>query len=145
MIPSNPSGTPPTKKRGGHTGWFRKKPKEINRIEEVRLDKCPVCGSGGLTECKETHEHIQEDIILPKVEVALYRKHRYYCKNCKEIISPKGADEIPGSCIGPRAKAFALVLEVRHKNIGTRRKRLLPKSLQLKNSRLLNIGLYGPA
>lgn len=109
----NPSGTPPTKKRGGlfgHIGWFRKKPKEINRIEEVRLDKCPVCGSKDLTECKETHEHIQEDIILPKVEVTLYRKHRYYCKNCKEIISPKGVDEIPGSCIGPRAKAFAAFL-----------------------------------
>ncbi|MBU4377206.1 MAG: IS66 family transposase [Candidatus Omnitrophica bacterium] len=108
-----PSVPSVAKKRGGlfgHIGWFRKKPKEINRIEEVRLDKCPKCGSGDLIECKDTHEHIQEDIILPKVEVTLYRKHRYYCKNCKEIISPKGADEIPGSCIGPRAKAFAAFL-----------------------------------
>ena len=107
MPPASP------KKRGGlfgHIGWFRKKPKEIDRIEEVRLDKCPECGSKDLTECEDIHEHIQEDITLPKVEVTLYRKHRYYCKNCKEIISPKGVDEIPGSHIGPRAKAFAAFL-----------------------------------
>lgn len=108
--------TPPSphlKKRGGlfgHIGWFRKKPREIDRIEEVRLDKCPECGSMDLTECKKVHEHIQEDIILPKVETILYRKHRYYCNKCKIIISPKGKDEIPGSRIGPRAKAFAIFL-----------------------------------
>jgi hypothetical protein len=81
-----PDGTPPAppspRKRGGlfgHIGWFRKKPKEITRIEEVRIDKCPECGSKDLTECGDIHEHIQEDIVLPKVEVTLYRKHRYYC------------------------------------------------------------------
>mgnify|MGYP001290539228 CR=1 FL=1 len=108
-----PPESPSPKKRGGlfgHVGWFRKKPKQIDRIEEVRIDKCPECGSKDLTECGDMHEHIQEDIVLPKVEVTLYRKHRYYCKNCKEIISPKGADEIPGSHIGPRAKAFAAFL-----------------------------------
>jgi hypothetical protein len=113
--PNNTQPPPPSsqKKKGGlfgHTGWFRKKPKEITRIEEVRLDKCPECGSKDLTECKKTHEHIQEDIILPKAETTLYRKHRYYCKSCKKIISPKGEDEIPGSHIGPRAKAFAIFL-----------------------------------
>jgi len=113
--PPDDTGIPPpvSKKRGGlfgHIGWFRKKPKTIDRIEEVRLDKCPECGSEGLTECKKIHEHIQEDIILPKVEVTLYRKHRYYCKKCKRVISPKGADEIPGSRIGPRAKSFAAFL-----------------------------------
>lgn len=112
-----PDDTPPApavpKKRGGlfgHIGWFRKKPKKIDRIEEVRLDKCPECGSGDLTECENTHEHIQEDIVLPKIEVTSYRKHRYYCKKCKRVISPKGTDEIPGSRIGPRAKAFAIFL-----------------------------------
>ena len=113
--PSDTQPPPPSsqKKRGGlfgHIGWFRKKPRKIDRIEEVRLDKCPECGSKDLTECKKAHEHIQEDIILPKVETILYRKHRYYCKSCKKIISPKGKDEIPGSHIGPRAKAFAIFL-----------------------------------
>jgi transposase len=109
--PDAPSSPP--KKRGGlfgHIGWFRKKPDRIDRIEEVRLDKCPECGSSDLTECGKINEHIQEDIILPKVEVTLYRKHRYYCKKCKRLVSSNGKDEIPGSYIGPRAKAFAAFL-----------------------------------
>ena len=113
-----PDDTPPAppaspKKRGGlfgHAGFFRKKPIKIDRIEEVTLDKCPECGSRDLTECKNTHEHIQEDIILPKVEVTLYRKHRYYCKCCKKVLTPEGSDEIPGSRIGPRVKSFAAFL-----------------------------------
>ncbi len=112
-----PDDTPPApsvpKKRGGlfgHIGWFRKRPKVPDRIEEIRLDKCPCCGSSDLSECEKILDHTQEDIILPKVEVTLYRKHRYYCKNCKKIVSPRGRDEIPGSRIGPRAKAFAAFL-----------------------------------
>ena len=60
-----PDDTPlaPTtpKKRGGlfgHIGWFRSKPKTINRIEEVMLDKCPSCGSSSLSECEHIEEHI---------------------------------------------------------------------------------------
>ena len=116
--PKPPDDTPPVapetpKKRGGlfgHIGWFRNKPNQIDRIEEVALDKCPECGSRDLTECQNTHEHIQEDIILPKVEVTLYRKHRYYCKCCKKVLTPKGSDEIPGSRISPRVKSFAAFL-----------------------------------
>lgn len=108
-----PAPPTPSKKRGGlfgHIGWFRKKPKKIDRIEEIRLTRCPECGSDDLTECGKTHDHIQEDIILPKVETTLYRKHRYYCKSCKKLVSSRGQDEIPGSRIGPRAKAFAAFL-----------------------------------
>lgn len=101
------------KKRGGlfgHIGWFRKKPKKIDRVEDVRLDSCPSCGSNDITECETIDNHIQEDIVLPKVEVTLYRKHRYYCGKCKKVISPAGKDEIPHSYIGPRAKALAVFL-----------------------------------
>ena len=113
-----PDNTPPTpsvslKKRGGlfgHIGWFRTKPKKIDRTEEVRLDKCPECGSSDLSECAKIYEHTQEDIILPRVEVVLYRKHRYYCKHCKRVLFPEGDGEIPASRIGPRAKAFAAFL-----------------------------------
>lgn len=112
-----PDNTPPappiSKKRGGlfgHIGWFRKKPKKMDKIEDIRLDKCPDCGSSDLTECAKVYEHVQEDIILPRVEVVLYRKHRYYCKKCKRVLFPEGDGEIPGSRIGPRAKAFAAFL-----------------------------------
>lgn len=113
-----PDDTPPAppvpKKRGGlfgHIGWFRKKPKTIDRIEETRLDKCPSCGSSDLSECEHTEEHIQEDIILPRTEVILYKRHHYYCKSCKKVISSKGEDELPKSYIGPKAKSLATFLK----------------------------------
>jgi hypothetical protein len=67
----------PKKKGGkfGHIGWFRKKPDKIDRVEDIRMDCCPQCGGRDLTECKSVDEHIQEDIILPKVEAVLFR-HR---------------------------------------------------------------------
>lgn len=111
---------PPTtgvlpKKRGGlfgHTGWFRKKPDKIDRIEEVRLEACPDCGSKNITECqnKNIDEHVQEDIILPRVEAVLYRHHEYYCRSCKKVVSGAGKNELPNSYIGPKAKAFAAFL-----------------------------------
>ena len=45
----DPAGSKPApKKKGGlfgHIGWFRKKPKKIDRVEEVKLLSCPECGS----------------------------------------------------------------------------------------------------
>ena len=102
-----------SKKRGalfGHLGWFRQKPKKVDRIEMVKLKRCPICGGGDLTECKEKEEHIQEDIILPQVKVTKYIRHHYYCKGCKKVVSGKGKEEIPNSYIGPGAKALASFL-----------------------------------
>ena len=103
------------KKRGGkfgHLGWFRKKPEKIDRIEEVRLECCPVCRSKEITACrnKNIDEHIQEDIILPRVESVVYRHHEYYCKGCKKVVSSLGQDEMANSYIGPKAKALAAFL-----------------------------------
>jgi transposase len=101
------------KKRGGlfgHLGWFRKKPEEIAKVEEVKLSSCPECGSKDITECSKIDEHIQEDIVLPRVETVLYRRHHYYCRHCKKIVSSKGRAELSKSYIGPKAKAFAAFL-----------------------------------
>jgi hypothetical protein len=113
-----PDDTPPTpivpKKRGGlfgHVGWFRKKPKTVDRIEEVRLNKCPSCGSSSLSKCAHVEEHIQDDIILPRTEVVLYKRHHYYCKACKRVISSTGDGELPKSYIGPKAKSLAAFLK----------------------------------
>lgn len=102
------------KKKGalfGHLGWFRKKPKKIDRVEEVKLSSCPECGSKDITECGKIYEHIQEDIALPKVEAVLYRRHHYYCKHCRKIVSSKGKDELANSYIGPKTKALAVFLK----------------------------------
>ncbi|MBU2437487.1 MAG: IS66 family transposase [Candidatus Omnitrophica bacterium] len=102
------------KKKGGlfgHSGWFRKKPKKIDRIEEVTLDKCPECGGRHLMECDDTEEHVQEDIILPVVEAVLFKRHHYYCYSCKQVVAGKGNEELPKSYIGPKAKALAVYLK----------------------------------
>lgn len=115
--PDNPQNQMPAslpKKKGGlfgHSGWFRKKPDKIDRVEDMRMSCCPQCGGCDLTECKSVDEHIQEDIVLPKVEAVLYRHHEYYCKNCKQkVVAPLGKDELPNSYIGPKAKALAAFL-----------------------------------
>jgi len=113
-----PDDTPPVtsipKKQGGlfgHVGWFRKKPKTINRIEEVRLDKCPSCGSSSLSDCVHIEEHIQEDIILPTTETVLHKHHHYYCKECKRVVAGTGSGELPKSYVGPKAKTLAAFLK----------------------------------
>lgn len=105
-----PDNKPAPKKRGakfGHPGWFRKKPEKIDIVEEVTLDSCPVCGNEQLSECEEIEEHIQEDIVLPKVKVTKHRKHHYWCDKCKKVVSGIGKDELSNSYIGPQAKAVA--------------------------------------
>lgn len=107
----------PPKKRGapiGHLGWFRKKPKRIDRTEEIALRQCPHCGSADLSECKEVDEHIQEDIVLPRPQVTLYRRHVYWCKGCKREVRAPSKKEAPGP-IGPRAKALAAFLKYKIK------------------------------
>lgn len=76
----------------------------------MKLTTCPECGSKDLAECAKKTGHIQEDITPPKVETTLYRRHHYYCKSCKRVVSSKGTSEISGSYIGPKAKALAVFL-----------------------------------
>jgi len=98
------------KKRGapiGHEGWFRKKPAKVDEIVDVTIDKCPQCGGEDLNQCEQTSEHTQEDIIMPKVKVTLYRHRTYWCADCKEVVVGVGKDEMPGSYIGPKAKALS--------------------------------------
>jgi transposase len=126
---------PKPKKKGGlfgHIGWFRKKPVKIDRIEDVQIDCCPECGSKDITECKKIDEHIQEDIILPKVEAVLYRRHHYYCKGCGKVVSSKGKDELENSYIGPKAKAFAAFLRYGIKISERDCKALFEKAFNLK-------------
>lgn len=110
---NGPSSSP--KKKGGlfgHIGWFRRKPKNIHKVEEVKLDKCPDCGFKDIKEYRDKiEEHTQEDIVLPRLETTLFRKHLYYCKKCRKAVMGKGENELSASYIGPTAKAFAIFLK----------------------------------
>jgi transposase len=112
------------KKRGapqGHPGWFRKKPGKIDVVEEVRLEECPQCGDKNLSECEEIEEHVQEDIVVPEVQVTQYRRHTYWCRGCKKVVYGYGREEMPNSYIGPNAKALSTflreIVKVSHRNI----------------------------
>jgi len=103
-----------SKKKGGlfgHAGWFRKPSGKVDKIEDVRLSQCSVCGCKDIAECNDIEEHVQEDIILPKLEVTLFLKHKYYCRGCKRTVAGKGVNELPNSKIGPMAKAWAVFLK----------------------------------
>jgi transposase len=98
------------KKKGapfGHPGWYRKKPEIIDEEIDVHVKRCPYCGGEHLTRCANYDEHIQEDIVIPRVKAVKYRHWRYYCTDCRKISEGVGKDEIPGSYIGPVAKGVA--------------------------------------
>lgn len=110
---SSPVGT--TTKRGapfGHPGWTRKPPSRIDRTEQVSApDICPHCSSEHLVPTGETKEHIQEDIVLvPRTIVTKYVHETAYCPRCARIVTCSGDGEIPGSSVGPTAKAAAVWL-----------------------------------
>ena len=110
----DPDDSKKPKKRGapwGHIGWFRKKPKKIDEVEEVHLDKCPECGSTDIEDTGEVEEHIQEDIVIPEVKAVSYKKHQYKCRGCGEHVEGCGREELPGSYIGPVAKTVAVYLK----------------------------------
>ena len=101
------------KKKGapvGHEGTTREIPKRVDEHKDVHLDKCPECSSDKLTPCGRYYDHYQEDIIIPSTFVTRFRHHYYWCPNCKKAVHGRGGDELPGSYIGPNAKALAAFL-----------------------------------
>jgi len=99
------------KKRGapkGHRGATRPKPeREPDRIVEVRPAECPHCGSRNVSDCRQTEEHTQEDIVLVRPVATRFVKHRGYCRDCERAFFPRGNGERPKGYIGPVAAAVA--------------------------------------
>lgn len=110
--PDNPVGP---KKRGapvGHPGWFRPKPKKIDRNVQVAAPKrCPHCGSQDLNAIGATMEHIQEDIVLiPRPLSTRYVHEQAFCEKCQRLVVVAADDEILNAPIGPVAKALSMYL-----------------------------------
>ena len=104
--------TLPPKKRGaprGHPAWFRRIGSKIDNWVQVVTDRCPKCNSKNITRCKETWDHVQEDIVLPQLKVTCFRHYYYWCRDCHEIVEPENPpEELPRSYIGPIAKSLAV-------------------------------------
>ena len=98
----------------GHIGLTRNKPEQMDRIVEQTLRHCPDCHHR-LSESQEVLEHIQEDIIPAHPQVTLFKKHRYYCRKCRKLVSaPAAPEEIPHGYLGPNVLMQTLILKYHH-------------------------------
>jgi hypothetical protein len=106
------------KKRGapvGHPGWVRPKPERIDRtIHVLAPTVCPFCQKEDLKPVQETHEHIQEDIVIkPLTVITQYLHDQAFCTRCNRPVVQAGEDEILNAYIGPVAKSVAIYLRYR--------------------------------
>jgi len=113
--PASPAPADPPKKRGapvGHPPWQRPKPQHVDRTVAVPVpQRCPFCQSPHLTPLPQTHSHLQEDIVLePRVQVTRFVHQQVYCPTCERAVYGCGPGELPGSYIGPVAKAVGIYL-----------------------------------
>jgi transposase len=114
LSPTTPSGMtpvylkPPHRKRKkppgrsrGHPGAARLRPARIDRYQEHTLERCPDCQTP-LGKSLDTYRRYIED--LPPVEptVTEHRVHRYWCPQCKKIVSSVVTDALPNAMIGLR-------------------------------------------
>jgi hypothetical protein len=113
--PPQETSPPPKKKRGapkGHPPWQRPKPDHIDHIVAVPAPPaCPFCQATDLTPLAQPHRHLQEDIVLePRVAVTCFVHQQAHCPHCDRDVHAAGPGELPGSYIGPAAKATAVYL-----------------------------------
>ena len=114
-VPSSTCPSSQRKKRGapfGHPPWQRAKPKRIDQVVAVPAPQsCPDCQSPELQPVEPVHEHVQEDIVLePRTLVTCFQHQQAYCARCDKKVWRAGPGEMPGSYIGPAAKATAAYL-----------------------------------
>ena len=103
------------KKRGapvGHPPWQRAKPKQLDLIVPVPAPKtCPHCQGPHLQPVQETHNHVQEDIVLqPRTVATCFVHQQAYCPVCDCMVVQPGPGELLGAYIGPAAKATAIYM-----------------------------------
>jgi transposase len=103
------------RKRGaprGHPPWNRPVPDRIDRTLRVPAPTiCPHCAAIGLQPTGETHEQIQEDIIIqPETIVTAYQHDTALCPKCRRPVFQTAEGELRNCQIGPNAKAAAVFL-----------------------------------
>ena len=115
LAPTTPSGMipayqkPPAPKRrkrpgrkAGHPGERRPTPQRIDRRQEHRLPRYPLCGER-LRRCTDTRTRYIEDIprgILPVVTE--HTIHRDWCPHCNKLVEPVVPDALPRATLGNR-------------------------------------------
>jgi transposase len=101
-----------TRRRGappGHAPWRRREPDHIDQVIHVPAPViCPHCRHGQLLPRSETHEHVQEDIVLmPRTRVTQFVHQQCWCPHCRREVHQVAPGELPGCDIGPVTRAVA--------------------------------------
>ena len=97
----------------GHPGTTRPRPEIIDHVVEQTLETCPDCGHADLKPCaSKTQSHVQEDIVLAKVEATEFVRRGYWCPHCHAIKeAPYAPEEIPNSYLGPNILIQTVIMK----------------------------------
>jgi transposase len=105
LKPSHKKRRKPPGRRKGHAGVARQKPTRIDQYEEHTLDHCPECQTP-LGESVDTYQRYIEDLPPVQPTVSEHTIHRYWCPQCKKIVSPFVTEALSNSRIGLRFLIF---------------------------------------
>lgn len=98
----------------GHAGMTRAMPDHIDEVVEETLCECPECHHA-LGEPVGIEEQIQEDIVPAHVRVRKYRRHKYCCRHCGEIVTaPYHPEHVPLGYLGANVLIQAAILKYHH-------------------------------
>jgi transposase len=101
-------------RKAGHEGVTRPKPKQIDRVVELKLTHCPDCQSP-VSSSQEVITHIQEDIVPAHTEVTCFKKHRHWCPSCQKLVTaPHAPEEMPHGFVGPNVLVQTVLLKYHH-------------------------------
>ena len=105
LKPSHRKRRKPPGRRKGHPGIARQQPARIDQYQEHTLDRCPQCHTP-LKKSLGSYQRSIED--LPPVEplVTEHTIHRYWCPQCKKMVSPVVTEALPNAMIGLRLVVF---------------------------------------
>lgn len=101
LKPSHKKRKKPPGRGKGHPGVARQRPPRIDQYQEHTLDRCPDCQTS-LGKSLGTYQRYIEDLPPVQPTVTEHTIHRYWCPQCKKIVSPTVTDALPNAMIGLR-------------------------------------------
>lgn len=82
-------------RKEGHEGSGRKLPENVDETKDAEVDRCPDC-NGEVTDAG-FHDRTIETPVPARLKVTKIHVHRYWCSNCKKIITAPVKDAFKNS------------------------------------------------
>jgi transposase len=96
-------------RREGHVGAGRHKPDHVDEIIQLRIKKCPDCGTRLGNPYDARSRYIWDVPPPPLVKVTEYRIHRYWCSGCGRSVEAQ-PDTLPHFRLGIGVWNWAYVM-----------------------------------